>query len=44
MNKIFGIGIPSTIGISLFTILTIISLKVIFNKYPNRGTDFINTI
>jgi hypothetical protein len=44
-KKFLGIGLKSGLSMALFTMLVIVMVKVIFNKYPVRGiTEIINTV
>lgn len=44
-KKFLGIGLKSGISMSLFVILMIVILKVVFNKYPVKGvTEIMNTV
>lgn len=45
MGNFLGVGFKGAIGISLFTIVLIILLKVALTKYPVKGvTDLVNSI
>ena len=38
-SKFLGIGLQNALGIAIFTMIVIISLKVIFTKYEIEGVS-----
>lgn len=42
--KFLGVGLSTAIGLSIFTMVMIIMIKTVANKYDNPATEIINTI
>lgn len=45
MDKFLGVGLTNALGISLFTMLVIVMLKVIFTKHEVEGiSEVVRTV